>query len=333
MAVGLREFLALHKEEFNKKFYSAKTDYPNLSEDDFLEVLKQSYLPLLEILPVIEGEKFEELVFTLYEIFLTLQSRGSGEIWEVGLFLRELIKTSPELCLQNPKLFLNSSINAFLNLYKDKDFDLFRWRDFWKGINVFRKEPVGIVLKMIFVFTWICGKPQYRDLALEYSEELPSPMFDYTFGVSIKESDRKAFLNRVRMNPFNTFQELKNSVPPPTRLVFRITGGFYGFGGSFLTTLSIDEKERTLVYDDESFYRFHSDFTGTYTQKVLSLDSEETNQILEFPANPGKDTITIEGITENFPSFPRENLKKVYGLRSVYFITPASFNVLMIGIA
>jgi hypothetical protein len=258
---GLATILRKNRPWCNGLFETARRTGGGLDPDSFLDSFKEAVLPLYAV-----GEPAAETVLSIYEAVCRLCARellGAKTRYPLfGEYLNTILaRFQGLLAMHAGELMQNvtAGICSALN---------FLGRDAKVWVNLLSSVPdTGIDLETFrrlgFVCAWVSGIAMYRDEALIECTRLPSSICAALFKTDVRDdSQRDRLIGLLRRNPwYNPGGDGgKSGSGMP---VFRLAGGFTGFGGKLCQKPRlVTDAEGILATDGKKNYRLFADFFG-----------------------------------------------------------------------
>jgi hypothetical protein len=335
MAINIDNFFRKHSDLFEKVF---KLNY-NKSDFKFDEKLNHHfenfYLKIINKSTMIDETIFLDFSLNLFNSFLLLHSKGIFNETEHRIIIKELIESHLESCINSSNYFLSSLINSYLNIIKKDNIDVQTFILKIKKLGDFQLN-FKIVLDCIGIIAWISGLTEFRMISIENIKTIPIPIIEFLFDIKIQLNQLDKFINNLKNNPFNTFEECLSNIEKPTRLSAKLIGGFIGFRKEFYSPVQKFENSN-LFFDNQYLYKIYSDSFGSFIEKMRleEIDDDLLNEkYLIDDLQVSGQTIKVFNLELKLNiNFPISAAKVVYGKNCLYFYSSNSFHILQIGIA
>jgi len=183
----------------------------------------------------------------------------------------ELLLVYKEYLFDHPGIFSHLG-NATLKLSKIIGSGVEKWAEILKRCT-FTNDDVFI--KTGYIAAWICGCASYRENALKYLPLIDKRSFVSLFGLNearIDDIDVEEIIRKLRSNPWTDPVCLLEKIDSEP-VIFKTTGGFKGFGNTFIHPPRIFEIEDEIFITDNIYtYQFFADVFG---QQLIKTDPVE----------------------------------------------------------
>lgn len=336
----LIELLKENREKLNSLFSFYKFSYPVLEKEVVFFYIQYVIEPFFEKNANRGKEQLSAFLITLYEKILELIGKNflgnSGRYPFFENKFIQVLENSNDWMFQNPDLYLSSTCNVILKIGVRDILKLETW--FNKFIALAKK--VSSLHELFLagkIVAWVCGMPEYRQVALEIAEKLETELLEIAFANSnVRNINREKLLARLKADPWLSIDNAMKENSPKKNFLLRRVGSFRGFGGEFLCPPSVEIlHDEFIVYDKKNFYVLFTDIFGSHLQRI----SEETYlKLLEEKSEtaPSNFLLTKQGKiknkTDELEYKPLANYSSYAANNSTLCITsPYSHNLFVVG--
>ena len=249
------------REDLNLQFKLMKQHHRNLDDDVFFNQFRS----LLLCLPVPAPENANLLIKACFTALLELALQDSSlqlpRSQQVFQFWLDTIPNASELFLKNPSPLIASLANSILFL---SEYEGVRIEEYIKNIKQCLPlcKDIETLKRIGVVASWIAGLASIRSQALTHLPILPEEISRILFKDSSLSTRELAEI--WKKNPWFNSGTTSNA-----KSKYCVSGGFSGFGGTFLKPPFIEAQEETfLLSDGYKHWQLSADIFGVTWQRT-----------------------------------------------------------------